>query len=251
MDRNQHFQIGASPEPFVVQGAQDYQKRNGIHLPDPAHGYGHVIMPEHAWKAVGNAYDALPDFDKKAVPAFHAMRDETERQFDHMTKPRSKGGMGIDVEVTKGDPYGIGGGDNIWKAIGQVRDDVNNNSRIKVMSTATTGGHPILTNDQNDMFRAVHDVFGHLGSGRGVDKHGEEAAYQKHSRMFSPLARQAMATETRGQNSALHVNGDFQDQKVALLPPHLQSLQFTQKASPAERKFAVGEARERNQWQGL
>lgn len=53
----------------------------------------------------------------------------------------------------------------------------------------------------NDLFRAVHDVFGHSAEGYQFGQRGEENAYRSHYGMFTPLARGAMATETRGQNS--------------------------------------------------
>jgi len=206
-------------------------------------------MPQTSSRALADAYERMPDFDRSAVPAFRQMAHETSRQFDFMTKSRKQGGMGINVEVTRHDPYGQR---DVHDIVGELRHDVEHNRRIQVMSTATTGGHPVFTNDQNDMFRAVHDVFGHLGSGRGIDMHGEEAAFQKHSRMYSPLARAAMATETRGQNAALQKHGSFQDQKVAVLPAHMQSPQFaTSAASVMERLNAVRSARFENQQQGL
>jgi hypothetical protein len=58
-----------------------------------------------------------------------------------------------------------------------------------------------FSDDDNDAFRAVHDAFGHASTGRHFDRHGEEAAWRKHSQIYSPLARQAMTTETRGQSS--------------------------------------------------
>jgi hypothetical protein len=67
----------------------------------------------------------------------------------------------------------------------------------------------------------VHDGFGHLASGRGFDRHGEDAAWDAHSQMYSPLARLAMTTETRGQTSTFiwyHRGRRFPDQKVLLLP---------------------------------
>src|SRR6476659_2128677 len=53
----------------------------------------------------------------------------------------------------------------------------------------------------NDKFRAVHDYFGHCAAGYGFGPRGEENAWNAHSQMFSPDARRAMTTETRGQNS--------------------------------------------------
>jgi hypothetical protein len=53
----------------------------------------------------------------------------------------------------------------------------------------------------NEMFRAVHDFYGHAVHGNQFGAKGEEIAFGAHSQMFSPLARIAMASETRGQNS--------------------------------------------------
>lgn len=53
----------------------------------------------------------------------------------------------------------------------------------------------------NEMFRAVHDFFGHAIHGNQFGPKGEEIAWAAHSKMFSPLARLAMTAETRGQNS--------------------------------------------------
>ena len=97
-------------------------------------------------------------------------------------------------------------------------DDVNNRRTLKVLGTRVTGGHPFFSDDENDMFRAVHDFFGHAATGRSFDRHGEQAAYLAHSQMFSPAARPALTTETKGQNSSLILNGHFPDQKLAVLP---------------------------------
>lgn len=89
-------------------------------------------------------------------------------------------------------------------------------------------GRPALA---NDLFRAVHDYFGHAKPGVGFRAAGEENAYQSHAGMFSPLARRALASETRGQNSWLNYGpyGEtnrtariedtrFADQKAGLMP---------------------------------
>lgn len=232
--------------PQIRASAREYQRRQGLLVPEM--DYSRALITQPASRALGQAYDRLPDHDPAAVPAYRAMREEVGRQFDHMTSPRSRGGLGIDVEITREDPYG--GGD-VGRVYREFRGDVENNNRMKVFSTASTGGHPFMSNDENDMFRAVHDVYGHLGSGRGIDFDGEEAAYQKHSRMFSPLARQALATETRGQNSALRLHGEFQEQKVALLPQHMQGLQFSRVGTPQDRAAAALRAAAKNREQGI
>jgi len=54
------------------------------------------------------------------------------------------------------------------------------------------------------MFRAVHDYFGHAVHRNQFGPIGEETAWAAHSQMFSPLARIAMSSETRGQNSLVN-----------------------------------------------
>jgi hypothetical protein len=234
---------GALPEPSVVAGSRRYVRSQlGLDLPET--DFSRVAISRTASKRIGKAYDRMPSFDPRAVPAYRAMREETMRQYEHMTKPVRKGGMGLDVEITPHDPYGATG---THKIINELRSDVRE-GKVKALSTATTGGHPFFTNDENDAFRAVHDVFGHLGSGRGVDMHGEEAAFQKHASMFSPLARKAMANETRGQNASLHLHGDFPEQKVGILGDAMESPQF---ASIGRTSADFEDARLENRKQGL
>lgn len=241
MDRMSEFNIGNSPLPEVQAGAARYTQQAGIARPE--YNYGSVAMPHQLSRSIGQAYMQMPEFDRSAVPAYRQMALETARQFEHLTKPRSKGGMGIDVTVHDQDVYGA---DDVHKVYPEMAADVSQNRHMGVLSTKSTGGHPVFSNDENDMFRAVHDVFGHLGSGRGIDMHGEEAATQKHAAMFTPLARQAMMTETRGQNAALHLTGDFQDQKVGIMSARHRTL------SP--HQFGEGLAREashENRLQGI
>jgi hypothetical protein len=83
----------------------------------------------------------------------------------------------------------------------------------------------------NDLFRAVHDAFGHGLEGAGFRARGEENAWQAHVRLFTGSAVGAMTSETRGQNSWVNYgpNGEqnrnasaedtvFADQKVGLMP---------------------------------
>lgn len=92
---------------------------------------------------------------------------------------------------------------------------------LRVWMTQPGQSHPVMTMSQNDRFRAVHDYHGHYMTARGFDRHGEEAAWVRHSQMFTGLGRRAMTSETRGQNSAfIWVNGGrtFPEQKAVLLP---------------------------------
>jgi len=161
--------------------------------------------------------------DKRQNEAsYTAMRSDVKQQYKHMTGPEAEGGMGLTHSVHKEDPY---------PDAAAMAADVRDNKHIKTMSSKTTGGHNFFTNDENDQFRAVHDVFGHAGTGRGFSRHGEEAAYLSHSQMFSKKALPALASETRGQNSYLNYNNEgkgFPDQSKKT-PLVTMSPQATQK----------------------
>ncbi|MEV0327932.1 hypothetical protein AB0H63_16020 [Micromonospora echinospora] len=162
--------------------------------------------------AIADAYLAAPVRDERAYPAYAAFCRETVRQYHFLVGRVEFGGLGVEVRVVDTDPYAD---------VESMVDDVRRR-RLKVWASAAGDNpHPYLSDGENDMFRAVHDVFGHAGTGRGFDRHGEEAAWWKHRTMYSPLARRALATETRGQNCARifrYGGGRFPEQKAVLLP---------------------------------
>jgi hypothetical protein len=140
--------------------------------------------------------------------SYAALREETAAQFAHMTKPTKQGGMGLKFEVTDTDPYA--NAEELAADVGK--------GRIKVLSTESTGGHGYFTNLENDQFRAVHDVYGHVATGRGFSRHGEEASYQHHAQLFSPEARPALASELRSQTAHLIETGEFPPNEPVNLP---------------------------------
>ncbi|MEV6692196.1 hypothetical protein AB0M35_12090 [Micromonospora sp. NPDC051196] len=163
--------------------------------------------------AIADAYVAAPIRDERAYPAYAAFCRETVQQYHFLVGRAEFGGLGMSVSVVDEDPY---------PDVASMVDDVRQR-RLRVWASAASGNpHPYLSDGENDMFRAVHDVFGHAASGRGFDRHGEEAAWLKHSGMYSWLAGRALATETRGQNCAriFRYGADrFPEQKAALLAP--------------------------------
>lgn len=189
-------------------------------LPIIHHEYSRIVLDPLIGRRIAAAYMRAPAFDASAVPAYSAFRDEVASQFDFLTRATHRGGLGIHVVVNSDDPY-----PNAAAMMHELRE----NGRLRVYSTAAGGNeHPFLSNDQNDMFRAVHDVFGHAAIGRGFDGDGEEAAWCKHATMFSREARAALATETRGQICTLiyHYHGTrFPDQKMMLLPDEYRHFQ--------------------------
>jgi len=146
--------------------------------------------------------------DLKVRAAYNALAKETIEQYKAFLD------AGYSVEINNKEPYS-----NSQAMI----DDLRNNKQIKIFSTESGFGDTPITEKQrkenpllaktnfkdvngipllvNDLFRAVHDFFGHSELGNSFGPLGEENAWNVHARMFSPLARKAMTTETRGQNS--------------------------------------------------
>lgn len=135
--------------------------------------------------------------DQSNDPAVRAAYDDFKRQneemYDYMTRPAAQGGLGVKVEFTdETDPY---------PSAQAQADDLAENHRI-VIERGLGGDHSMLTQDEYDRFRAVHDVFGHAAIGGGFDRHGEYEAWLAHAAMYTDPGRQAMSTEYHGVNSA-------------------------------------------------
>ena len=184
--------------------------------------------------ALAGAYDAMPHnpSDPATAKSYQALMDETQAQYAALQK------AGYSFDFIKGDdPYG-----NPRNAI---RDLVQNKKMSVFPSSDGFGGsesagvdisnNPLLkpselqigdgshTTTYNDLFRAVHDAFGHGQYGAGFRAGGEESAFQAHARMYSPDAVPAATSETRGQNSWVNYG------------PHGK---FNQTASPSDTQYA-------------
>lgn len=220
------------------QNAQDVAElyMEDARLPyDPPRTYAKVD-PERA-KRIAQAYDEMlhtPN-DPEVVRAYQAMIDETLAQYQKIVD------SGVTFEFyPPHDPYPAGPRDAIF--------DLIRNKHMYVFPTEGGFGtvneivdHPLLADSgiewggqrvtHNDLFRAVHDYFGHAKEGVGFRADGEENAWRSHSAMYSPEARRAMTSETRGQNSWVNYgpHGDanrtasqmdtvYADQKAGLLP---------------------------------
>lgn len=154
---------------------------------------------------IGRMYvEASPFITTLARRAYASFADQVDAQYREMRKS-------VKVEFVAEDPY--------VNALAMFEDVKS--GWLRVWMTTPDHAHPLILPTQNDRFRAVHDYFGHYLSGRGFSRHGEEAAWVRHSQMFTGLARRAMTSETRGQNSAfIWINGgrEFPPQKAILLP---------------------------------
>jgi hypothetical protein len=220
------------------QAAQRYMESRGLQY-QPPRDYAKVD-PERA-KRIAAAFDEMahtPD-DPEVLQSYNAMIDETLAQY------RAILATGLKVEfidyATQGDPYAasprlaiadVVTNNHLWvfstrDGFGSSNFDPRDNPLLRETEFEISGQKTLA----NDIFRVVHDYFGHIKEGVGFRADGEENAWRAHASMYSPLARRAMTTETRGQNSWVNYGpfGEanrtaggaetrFADQKIGLLP---------------------------------
>lgn len=224
------------PVETVVQAAREYAKSRGEALQRQP---SYVTVDKDRARRIAAEYDKMthaPD-DPKVKAAYQAMIDETMAQYEFV----KKSGLKVDViQEGQADPYPEGPK--------QVLADLRDNNHLWLYPTdsgfgssdADTSGNPLmqLTDEKigdhqlrvNDVFRIVHDFFGHGLEGATFGARGEENAWQAHARLYSEAARPAMTSETRGQNSWVNYgpHGEanranpretiYADQKTGLMP---------------------------------
>lgn len=195
------------PIPAIQAAAKRYVDDVLVNKPEvPPHTKYVAVNTERATR-IAQAYEDAkhqPEDFETAV-AYDAMIDETLAQYQIVKE------LGIEIEFIKPgqeNPYADGPR--------MVHEDLRN-GHLWVFptdlgfGTEEAPGNPLLRPTSevigdrlllaNDVFRIVHDVFGHGKDGVGFGPTGEENAWQSHVRMYSPLAARAMTSETRGQNS--------------------------------------------------
>jgi 8-oxo-dGTP pyrophosphatase MutT (NUDIX family)/GNAT superfamily N-acetyltransferase len=243
----------------IRQVADSYAATKGIKLDHskPAH----TVDLDNA-KRIADAYDKMPhNPNHPAVKnAYDTLIKETHDQFKHIVNnglkiSRMKPGME--------NPYKGGSKD--------LLADITTNNHMWYYPTdqgfgsseASSGDHPLLRHTgemhdghpllANDMFRIVHDYFGHGKEGNSFGQKGEDNAWKHHMPMYTPEAQKALTTETRGQNSWVHMGPHgahnkanpkdtiFADQKAGLLPDWtMEHPDFTPiKKEPVQKSFQV------------
>jgi len=232
--------VDVGPSRVIRDVADSYMREAGLPY-DPPTDYVRVD-PARA-KRIADAYEAMPDdpTNPKVKAAYEAMAKETLAQWQAIKKT----GLQVEyIDLAKGDPYAA----SPRLAI----EDITKNNHMWVFRTDDGyGGTPITARDiemnpmlaetgetiggqparVNDIFRIVHDYFGHAKEGVGFRADGEENAWRAHSAMYSPEARKAMTSETRGQNSWVNYGPEaernkgasgadtvYAPQKIGLLP---------------------------------
>lgn len=238
----------AGPDPGLVKVAEAYAKSVGLKLTRQSQ-YAEVD-PDRAAR-IAQAYDAMKHDpqDPRVQEAYADLIKQTTAQYKALEKAGYKFWF-IDTDQPSNAQYAS----SPWNAMRDIRA----NKRMGVFPTTNGFGsgatdvdvssNPLLADTgikwpvggpdgqlqpvlANDLFRAVHDAFGHGLEGSGFRAQGEENAWQAHARLFTGPALGALTSETRGQNSWLNYgpHGEknrsaqvedtvFADQKTGLMP---------------------------------
>jgi hypothetical protein len=236
------------PDPRLVAVAKKYAADNGITLKRQAE---YVQIDEARAKRIAAAYEAMPHApnDPKVKAAFDNLIRQTTAQYRALADAGYRFWF-MDMAREDNQQYAS----SPWHAMRDIRANKtmgvfptldgygSNDTDLDVADNpmlADTGiqwpvggldgaMQPVLA---NDLFRAVHDAFGHGLEGAGFRAQGEENAWQAHARLFTGSAIGAITSETRGQNSWLNYGpkGEanrtakvedtvFADQKTGLMP---------------------------------
>jgi len=207
------------PDPRLVAVAEQYARDNGIEL-RRQNAYVQVD-PERA-KRLADAYEAMAHAptDPRVQEAYQNLIQQTMAQYKALEAAGYKFWF-IDTRIPSNAEYAS----TPWNAMRDTRA----NQQMGVFPTTDGFGsseldvsaNPLLADTglqwpvggvdgelqpvlANDLFRAVHDAFGHGLEGAGFRADGEENAWQAHSRLFTGSALGAITSETRGQNSWLN-----------------------------------------------
>lgn len=194
------------PNQAIHRLARDYMEANN--LPYRRIKIYASVDPQRA-RRIAREYERMAHdpHDPIVMHSYDALIAETLAQYQFVKR------YGLVIELT-------GRGDDPYAATPRLASaDINKNKHLFVLSTDDSfgagetvhGDNPLLAYcDEfvggqqlrvNDVFRIVHDFFGHTRDGIGFGANGEENAWRSHSMMYSRQALGAMTTELRGQNS--------------------------------------------------
>ena len=206
--------LTATHDPRIRAIAADYMQASGQQYSPPRK---YVKVDPDRGKRIADEYESMEHdpYHPLVKASYDALAKETIAQYNHAKTAGLKLSFWNPDEME--DPYAA--------SPRLMTEDVRKNHHMYVFPTdygygnepitdrdreenpmlrdtgETWNGKPVLV---NDMFRAIHDYFGHAKEGVGFRGDGEENAWRSHASMYSPLARLALGTETRGQNSWLN-----------------------------------------------
>lgn len=142
--------------------------------------------------------------DPEVIASYEALRAQTVEMYRYLVEE-----MGIRFDFVSEDPY---------PTPAAMFDDLQRHGRMKVLKTQQ-GEHPFFTPEESDMFRAVHDYFGHAVHESDFGRFGQEVAATTHMQMYSADAQGAAFTEMRARTASQFEGGGKLAEHRMGLPP--------------------------------
>lgn len=231
-------------DPMLTGLAQAYVDRDGSAGPNIRSAAAATPRWDESFcRRVADHFERAPlfDYDAGLARCYGEFKQENLRQYLLVRA------AGIDVHpwLAPGQPY---------RGSVELREAVRSTRTLHVFLTSAGHGpgparrdHPMLepagiTVDgvefcHNDVFRVVHDVFGHVMSGTGFSPSGELTASYCHMAMYPEVAHPALFTEQVAQSCWFfhgpHAGeGRYPEQKVFAFPGHYLT-EFRELFSPA------------------
>jgi hypothetical protein len=264
------------PDEQLVAVAEKYAAENGIDLKRQSE---YVEVDEERATRIADAYEQMANDPQnpKVKEAYQELIKQTMAQYQALVDAGYKFWF-MDLNIPSNAEYA----ESPYNAMRDLRQnktmgvfptvdgfgtsdlDVSNNPLLEDTglrwSVGGVDGERTIPVLANDLFRAVHDAFGHGLEGSGFRARGEENAWQAHVRLFTGPAVGAITSETRGQNSWVNFgpNGEsnrtastedtvFADQKTGLMPDwtwtegRAGDMKTEQEAKPTTEQIGVKE----------
>lgn len=173
-------------------------------------------------RLVAAAYEIAPISDPAAVPIYQRLAEKIARQ-QHMLR------HDYEFVPDSGDHYRSM--IHLKKSMDAQRADGTRRAKMYVYAEppgqgSDAPGHPALSNDQNVMFRGVHDAIAHLAGSHPFSARGEYGAYSRHLKTLCDTESakagrcefaKVLFTEIVGQTSYYYVYGGYTVQKAVIL----------------------------------
>lgn len=215
----------------VRRVAEEYARQKGL---EPPREQSVSFIDPGRGREIAEAYEAVEHAptDPEVQASYNAFKRETLEQYQFLVD------QGFTFELTQEPaPY---------QNVPEMQQDLAQNRRLRVFQDPgdMPRDHPMTeiapdTGGQtyNQVFRAVHDIFGHAKSGYAFDILGEDNAWRSHRLMYTDAAQGALATETLGQSSWVGYGPFGTQNQLAVQQDRIGDVQFpNQKAGLMPRQ---------------
>jgi hypothetical protein len=175
------------------------------------------VDPEQAF-LVANAFVAAPSVpsDPTVRAAYAELSDQARSWLARLTTDHAHRPVRV-VFTRCREPYADAQ---------ELSESVRLNQILEILPAASERDrqHPLLDTSlggAHDCLRAVHDIVSHGWLRYSFDRDGEFSAWRVEHRMYTGVARWALATELHAQHSVLWTSGQLAEFKATLLSPDL------------------------------